>query len=170
MFYLSRSEQVALFLLVALLLAGAGVVTYQRGAQVSRARSPEPLFVEAGPAPSSPIPDPATAVASGQQEAGARPTAAPPESVVTTRTPGHTDPAPHAKAGKRADRISLNAATSEDLEALPGIGPVLARRILQYREQRKRENGRGFTSVDELLNVSGIGPKRLAAVRERVVP
>jgi competence ComEA-like helix-hairpin-helix protein len=163
MFYLSRSEQVALFLLVALLLAGAGVVTYQRGAQVSRARSPEPLFVEAKSAPASPV-------ASGQQEAGARPAAAPPESVVTTRTPGHTDPAPRAKAGKRADRISLNAATSEDLEALPGIGPVLARRILQYREQRKRENGRGFTSVDELLNVSGIGPKRLAAVRDCVVP
>ena len=44
MFYLSKYEQVALSLLVALLLCGAGVLTYQHGVQAGRARAPEPLF------------------------------------------------------------------------------------------------------------------------------
>jgi competence protein ComEA len=66
--------------------------------------------------------------------------------------------------------ISLSRATAEDLEALPGIGPVLAGRIVQYRDRLKKESGRGFASVDELLNVPGIGPKRLAAIRDQVVP
>jgi competence protein ComEA len=54
------------------------------------------------------------------------------------------------------------------LDALPGIGPVLAQRIIAYREQRKREGHRGFESKDELLNVPGIGPKRYTAVRALV--
>ena len=55
--------------------------------------------------------------------------------------------------------IDLNAAGETELTALPGIGPVLAERILDYR----RENG-PFQAVEELLNVSGIGEKRLEAI------
>lgn len=51
--------------------------------------------------------------------------------------------------------IDISRAGKEELTALPGIGEVLADRILSYRE----ENG-GFTSVEELLNVEGIGKKR----------
>jgi comEA protein len=58
--------------------------------------------------------------------------------------------------------ININTATSVQLETLDGIGPVLAQRIVAYREQ----NG-PFTSVDDLDAVSGIGPKRLAAIRDR---
>lgn len=59
--------------------------------------------------------------------------------------------------------IDLNAATQEDLETLPRIGPALAQRILEWRE----ENGR-FRSVDDLMAVPGIGEKLLAGVREKV--
>lgn len=61
------------------------------------------------------------------------------------------------------DRIDLNTADQAALETLPRIGPALAQRILEWRG----DNGR-FQSVDDLLAVSGIGEKLLAAIRERV--
>ena len=59
--------------------------------------------------------------------------------------------------------INLNTATAEQLEAIPGIGPVLAQRIIEYRQTHGR-----FQSVDELLEVRGIGPKRLESMRPYV--
>lgn len=56
--------------------------------------------------------------------------------------------------------ISLNTASGAELDRLPGVGPSTAAKILAYR----RENG-GFTSIDELLAVKGIGPKKLQAMR-----
>jgi competence protein ComEA len=56
--------------------------------------------------------------------------------------------------------IDLNRANSEDLELLPGIGPAIAARIVQYRE----ENG-DFATVDELDEVKGIGEKKLEKLR-----
>lgn len=50
--------------------------------------------------------------------------------------------------------ISINEADSNDLESLPGIGPTLAQRIIEYRH----EHG-SFTTVEELKNVRGIGEK-----------
>ncbi|MBX5469064.1 MAG: helix-hairpin-helix domain-containing protein [Thermoleophilaceae bacterium] len=61
--------------------------------------------------------------------------------------------------------VSLSTATAEQLDALDGIGPALAQRILEYRAQHG-----GFRSVDELAQVEGIGEKRLAALRDAVVP
>jgi len=59
--------------------------------------------------------------------------------------------------------INLNTATAEQLEAIPGIGPVLAQRIIEYRQVHGK-----FQSVDELLEVRGIGPKRLEDMRSYV--
>ncbi len=56
--------------------------------------------------------------------------------------------------------VDLNSATLEALDALPGIGPVLAQRILDWRTA----NGR-FSAVDELGEVSGIGEATLADLR-----
>jgi competence protein ComEA len=61
--------------------------------------------------------------------------------------------------------ISLSSATLEQLDTLDGVGPATAQKILDWR----REHG-GFRSVDDLGQVPGIGPKRLAALRERVQP
>jgi competence protein ComEA len=56
--------------------------------------------------------------------------------------------------------VHLNSASPDDLDALDGIGPSLAQRIVAYRVAHG-----GFRSVDELDEVSGIGPKRLEALR-----
>jgi competence protein ComEA len=61
--------------------------------------------------------------------------------------------------------VHLNSATLEQLDALPGIGPVTAQKILDYRQ----EHG-AFGSVDELDGVPGIGPARLADLRPLVAP
>jgi competence protein ComEA len=59
--------------------------------------------------------------------------------------------------------VHLNSANAGDLDALDGIGPSLAARIVAYRVAHG-----GFRSVDELDEVSGIGPKRLEALRPRL--
>ena len=62
-----------------------------------------------------------------------------------------------------ARKLDLNTASIAELDRLPGIGEVLAGRIISYRE----EHGR-FTSIDGLLAVSGIGPKVLEEIRDQV--
>jgi competence protein ComEA len=59
--------------------------------------------------------------------------------------------------------VNLNTATADQLDTLPGVGPVTAQSILEWREQ----NG-GFTSVQELLEVDGIGPATLAKLTPHV--
>jgi competence protein ComEA len=66
-------------------------------------------------------------------------------------------------AGAAGAPLNLNTATSEQLQQLDGVGPATAQKIIAYRQEKG-----GFRSVGELDRVPGIGPKRLAALRERV--
>jgi len=75
--------------------------------------------------------------------------------------PGADAPA-SAGGGEAGGAVNLNTATLADLDGLPGVGPVLAQRILDWRE----EHGR-FSSVEELQEVPGIGPATYADLRDR---
>jgi len=66
-------------------------------------------------------------------------------------------------AGASAAPLDLNTATVEQLDALPGVGPVTAQRIVDWRAR----NGR-FATVDQLREVEGIGERRLGQLRELV--
>jgi competence protein ComEA len=70
-----------------------------------------------------------------------------------------------ASPGAPAGPVHLSTATLEQLDALPGVGPVTAQKILDYRQ----EHG-AFTSVDELDAVPGIGPARMDTLRDLVAP
>ena len=78
--------------------------------------------------------------------------------------PSTTEPGA-ATAGPPGVKPSLGSATVEQLDEVEGIGPTLAERIVEYRTA----NG-GFSSVDELQDVDGIGEKRLATLREALQP
>ena len=73
--------------------------------------------------------------------------------VATAAAPGPTAP------------IDLNTATAEQLDTLPGVGPVTAQKIIAYREAHGP-----FTSVDQLDAIAGIGPARIADLRGLVRP
>ncbi|MFF4248373.1 helix-hairpin-helix domain-containing protein [Streptomyces sp. NPDC001822] len=92
----------------------------------------------------------------GEQVAVGLPAAQPPPGAGTGPGSGRTGPvAP----------LSLGSATAEQLETLPGVGPVLAQHIIDYRT----EHG-GYRSVDELREVNGIGDRRFADLRTLVTP
>jgi len=59
--------------------------------------------------------------------------------------------------------VDLNIATAADLDALPGVGPATAKAIIDYRTTKGK-----FSRVEDLLNVAGIGPAKLATLRDLV--
>lgn len=73
--------------------------------------------------------------------------------------PGAVPGEPSPATGK----LNVNTATAEELDTLPGVGPSTAGAIIAYREQHGP-----FQSVDDLLNVRGIGPAKLDAIRDLI--
>jgi competence protein ComEA len=61
--------------------------------------------------------------------------------------------------------LGLSSATSDQLQELPGVGEVLARRIIEFREAHG-----GFQRVDQLRDVSGIGERKFAEIKDKVTP
>lgn len=70
-----------------------------------------------------------------------------------------------AGAGATPAKVSLSSATLAELDALPGVGPVTAQKILDHRQAHG-----GFRSVDDLDAIAGIGPARIEQLRELVTP
>ncbi len=67
-----------------------------------------------------------------------------------------------AAPGFAQDLIDINTATAQELTSLPGIGPVTAGKIVEYREVHP------FTTVEEIQEVKGIGPAKYEAIKDRV--
>lgn len=76
---------------------------------------------------------------------------------------GGNDPAQTALELLPGALIDINAAAAEELKLLPGIGDALAKAIVSYRE----ENG-AFESLEQLMDVPGIGESRFAAVKDKI--
>ena len=64
---------------------------------------------------------------------------------------------------KEKRRVNINTATAEEITAIPGVGEVLAARIVEYRDSHG-----GFEFEEELLQVDGIGPKKLETIKEYI--
>ena len=71
-----------------------------------------------------------------------------------------------AQKGKAqsTEKVNLNTATAEQLQTLPGIGPAMAKRVLEYRAKIGK-----FTKVEEILNVKGFGEKRFQKIKDRLL-
>jgi competence protein ComEA len=84
----------------------------------------------------------------------------------TSEAPGNSSPsgwpAP-AQPDESGEKIDLNHAGLYDFESLPGIGPVLAAKIIAHRDSVG-----GFKSIDDLLEVKGIGPAKYSAIKNKV--
>ncbi|MBQ3725297.1 MAG: helix-hairpin-helix domain-containing protein [Oscillospiraceae bacterium] len=81
--------------------------------------------------------------------------------------PGHTGPGYRVTvergASEQGGKIDVNAADADTLTLLPGIGPVLGQRIVDYRETHGP-----YTAPEQLLQVQGIGPKTLEGLRDYI--
>ena len=76
------------------------------------------------------------------------------------QSPRHRKKRGQRRHKKATGPVAVNRASMVELQRLPGIGPALARRLVQYRQQHG-----AFSTPESLLAVSGIGPKKLAAIR-----
>jgi competence protein ComEA len=107
----------------------------------------------------------AAKVADGQQVVVPR--KAKPGAVVTGAAPanpaGSSTGAATSTGAAGGAPVNLNSATAEELDTLDGVGPATAQKILEFRQQHG-----GFSSIEELAQIPGIGPKRLESLRAQV--
>lgn len=151
----SRPQLRLLLVCAALFLAGLGVREWRAGFpdaadRLERFDREEPLapLLPSPRAESRPVSSGAPAKTTSTSGAGPGP-----EPRGTSPPPASQDPRP----------LDLNRATGAELARLPGVGPALALRIVEERERRGR-----FDSPEALRRVMGVGPKKLAALRDLV--
>jgi competence protein ComEA len=146
------AERAGLYVHVAGAVRRPGLVRVPAGARVAEA-----VLRAGGPRPKADL----TGVNLAAQVEDGQQVVVPVAGAVPGATRGETG----ATSGPAAVKPSLGSATVEQLDEIAGIGPTLAERIVEYRT----ENG-GFSSLDELQDVDGIGEKRLETLREALQP
>ncbi len=142
-------------------VANPGVVTLPLGSRVAEA-----LAAAGGAAAGTSLDglNLARVLADGEQVyVGAQHSAAAPVGVPGAGSGVAVAQQPNASAGANGALVNLNSATSEELQLLPRIGPATAAKIIAHREA----NG-AFRSVDQLLDVPGIGERTLEGLRDQV--
>lgn len=152
----SRPQLKLLLVLAALFLAGLGAREWRAGFPDAAERL-ERFDREDPPLPIPPAPRARAA----PRWAAARPDPPAPARAVQPPRPRATAAPPPPVADPRP--LDLNHASADEISRLPGVGPSLARRIVEERDRRGR-----FESSDSLRGVLGMGPKKLAALREYV--
>ncbi len=152
----SRPQLKLLLLLAAVFLVGLGVREWRMGFPDAAERL-ERFDREDPPPPIPPVPRPRAAPrwAVARPEPSAAERAPRPPRMRASAAP----PAPVADTRP----LDLNRASADEISRLPGVGPSLARRIVEERDRRGR-----FESPDGLRGILGMGPKKLAALREHV--
>ena len=150
----SRPQLKLLLLLAAVFLVGVGVREWRMGFPDAAARL-ERFDHEDPPPPIPPAPRPRSAPRWG----AARPEPTAPARALQPPRTGATAAPPAQIADTRP--LDLNHASADEISRLPGVGPSLARRIVEERDRRGR-----FESSDSLRGILGMGPKKLAALGE----
>ena len=123
---------------------------------VATVPSPQPVTVA--------TPRPAVTSASQAVTPSDRPVPKPVEELRAPGLQGRTPADPHPARQTAARLVDLNQATVSELEALPGIGPKLAQRVIEHRDERGP-----FRSVEDLRQVRGIGRKKFDRLRPHVL-
>lgn len=92
---------------------------------------------------------------------------APAEESASLELPGSSGnnetPTPESFLSTDGELVNINTATLEELDSLPGIGPTIAQRIIDYRT----ENG-PFSTIDEIMDVSGVGPATFDEIKDLI--
>jgi len=100
-------------------------------------------------------------IVTGAAQAAEPPVTTPPKpKVAAPSTDGRSGSATNANKASATGKVDLNLAKTDEIEALPGVGPTIAQAIIKARP---------FKNVNELTNVAGIGPAKFAALKSRVV-
>ncbi len=77
--------------------------------------------------------------------------------------PANTGKASSAVKTKADGPININTASAEELDALPGIGPAMAKRIIEYRETEG-----AFTAIEDIKKVKGIGEAKFEKMKDKI--
>jgi len=140
----------SLLIKLSMLAATMGVVFWIGWTVPNTVTRPAHSGVQSGPDPKSSLPS----------EVVSLPTST--SSIPALSGSSHPSVSGVARRQERA-KLDVNRANAQELEELPGIGPVLAERIVDYRK-----SGRSFRSIDDLRAVKGIGRKKFEQIRTLV--
>ncbi|NEH10875.1 ComEA family DNA-binding protein [Bifidobacterium saimiriisciurei] len=160
---LDGRRSAAIILILVLMLSASLTMLIQQSGHLADSSVPEGLA--AGQTSATASPKRSASARESSPSASASDAPAPSQSPSPTPTVPSSSPSISSggPSSNASGLIDLNTATAEQLDTINGIGPVTAQRILDHRAR----NGR-FTSVDELLDVQGIGSKTLEKIRPYV--